>query len=257
MAIKTDSSETPPLGYTTPHLETLRQHFNGREAICIVDPMTDDAAHLCWLAPHLPVRQHWTLGCADRPRMMLMMGALAEWSDSARMEGGCVVLEKGGMDIHVQLVRADVRIMQPFWEAKPDLFTSRAAFGALTDRQLGWVSRMAARTRAACHGAMLPPVTVEWAHPHAEDAAILALYHEKRDEKRPAVLARHFQARGYTTHTADGEHVMDDARNKALVGTLAASARTTVPALILADWIAARETGPGARIGYRDFLALP
>jgi hypothetical protein len=250
----------------------LKQRFATQDHLHVVDLAGATGGHLRTLAPLLPNRQHWTLASKDRSQLMLSVGELAAWADTACMNDGQVILEKGKQNIHIQLAHKDFTAAQVFWDDPPDLFTLRAGLDTAADPVIAWLSRIAAKTQAVLYVPFLPPRSFSWNEPHMEDEAVLKAYNlwclgnAKRlglaGSQITVLLKKHFEARGYDVlEAASMWHLKGEqlALNTENIQRIMRRVRDgdSVPDLILSDWGAARAGAREAWITHHDILAIP
>ncbi|HEX8167575.1 MAG TPA: class I SAM-dependent methyltransferase [Beijerinckiaceae bacterium] len=255
-------------------LARLKASFPGPDEVRVIDLGCGTGSNLRACAPHLPERQAWTLVDHDPALLAAARGRLAGWGDGAEAGPEGLRIRKGGADIAVRFVEADLAGgADTLLAGDPGLVTAAALFDLVSDAWIEAFARRVADAGAVFYTALTYDGAETWTPPHPADRDMLAAFlaHQRRDKglgpaAGPAateILARAFRARGYTVQTAASPWRLgpeDAALVRALAQGTADAVRETgeVPEGIVRDWLEARLSAAAAcAIGHADLLAVP
>lgn len=255
------------------HLETLGGFFTGHSEIRITDLGCGTGSNLRAMASSLPERQRWRLVDHDPALLNEARVALSAWADSVSAEVDGLALRKGAHHIAVMFVCTDLARECERALAEPaNLVTAAALVDLASAAWLDALARALAKHRTPFYTVLAYDGRETWTPPHPSDAAIHAAFlaHQGRDKGfGPAAgpsAAQHliaaFSRAGYRVTTGDSAWVLgpDDApliRQLANGIAQAAGETGSVPAPVIAEWLAARHDGAACAIGHTDLLALP
>lgn len=248
-------------------------HFEGREALRVVDLGCGSGSNLRALAPHLPARQSWRLVDHDPVLLDAARDGLRAWAEAAddRPEGG-LLLGHGGKRIDVDFFAADIsREIDGALAGSVDLVTAAALFDLVSQ---DWMERLgdALAARSIPLLAVLTYNGVEnWRPRSARDAMMRAAFHvhQARDKgfgpaagpEAAATLSRLLTARSYRIVEGASDwrlkHDDEDLVHALVEGVAAACAETgLVDAKAVSSWRAARLRAC-VDIGHTDVFATP
>jgi hypothetical protein len=254
-------------------LARLREGFARREAITVVDLGCGAGSNLRACAAHLPARQAWTLADHNPALLEAARDGLSEWAEAAERFSGGLRLRRGGKDIEVRFLGADLaQGAGPVLDGSPDLVTAAALFDLVSAAWIEGFAAEVARRQAVFYTALTVDGTERWSPPHPADAEVLAAFHahQARDKgfgpaagpRATALLEAAFRAAGYEVQTAPSPWRLG-AESAALVRELAEGTATAagetgqVPEATVRAWLEARLQGAACEIGHRDLLAVP
>jgi hypothetical protein len=247
--------------------------FASLDAVTAVDLGCGTGSNLRACAPHLPARQAWTLVDHDSRLLAAARDRLSAWSDAAEADGDRLRLVKGGAEIAVGFVEADLAHGAGALLAdRTGLVTAAALFDLVSPAWIEAFAGHAAEAGAVFYTALTYDGAERWTPPHPADRDMLAAFlaHQRRDKgfgpsAGPAateILQNTFRAHGYAVHTADSPWRLgseDAALMCALAQGTAAAVRETgeVPDTTVRDWLEARLSATLCEIGHADVLAVP
>jgi SAM-dependent methyltransferase len=254
-------------------LAALQRAFAGRDTLTIVDLGCGTGSNLRATAPFLPRRQHWRLVDHDAALLRAARDRLIAWADSAERSGGDLKLVKGGCDLTVSFVEADLAAGSAIaFGSRPDLVAAAALFDLVSVPWIEEFARRAADGGVTFYTALTYNGAETWHPPHRDDADILAAFHahQARDKGfgpsagpgAPDVLARAFERLGCQVKAGPSPWRLDETE-RALIRELATgvaqAARETgqIAEERIADWLRARLNCASCSIGHTDLLAMP
>lgn len=254
-------------------LAMLRSAFADRDALTVVDLGCGTGSNLRATAPPLPRRQDWRLVDHDAGLLRAARDRLIAWADSAERSGDGLKLSKGGCDLTVSFMQADLAAgSAAALGGRPDLVTAAALFDLVS---LPWAddfARRVAEGNVTFYTALTYNGVETWHPPHRDDADMLAAFHahQARDKGfgpsagpgATDVLARAFEARGYSVKTGPSPWRLGETE-QALIRELAAGAAQAVRETgqvseeRISAWLRTRSEGASCTIGHTDLLATP
>lgn len=241
-----------------PLLDRLRDWCRDRESLRIADLGAGTGSNLRYLAPRLPVPQHWTL--VDHDPDLLALASVPASVPPTTLRTVCADLGEWVLAT-----------------TAPELVTASALLDLVSRHWLDRLVRGCLHHRAAALLVLSYDGDVSWTAPDPEDAFVRAAVneHQARDKGlgaalgplAPVVAADRFRAAGYRVWTEPSPWQID-ASALALAEPLvagwveAAAEQRPEAAVRIRDWGARRledlRTGRTTlRVGHRDLLALP
>ena len=241
-----------------PLLDRLRDWCRDQESLHIVDLGAGAGSNLRYLAPRLPVQQHWTL--VDHDPDLLALAVAPTGTAPATLRTVCADLEQWALA-----------------DAEPELVTASALLDLVSGRWLDRLVQDCARHRAAALMALSYDGEVSWTVSDPQDALVQAAVnaHQGRDKGLGAALgplasaeaAKRFRAAGYRVWTDPSPWHLDAtalALAEPLIAGWVEAAIEQVPEAYVGirDWGARRLGNLGSgrtqlRVGHQDLLALP
>jgi len=249
----------------------LAGHFASRPSTTILDLGCGTGSNLRATAPLLGTEQHWTLVDHDEALLEAAVVRLCAWAGTAERRGAELALSKGGKQILVRFLCADLwRDLEGVFATSADLVTASALFDLASADFIAAIAAEVARGQACFYTVLTYNGMQRWTPKHETDAAMASAFraHQVGDKgfgaaagpMAPTLLAAAFDAAGYLVSDADSGWRLE-AGDEALIGELvagfAAAVRETklVPEPKIADWLKVKRTG--ALVGHTDTLALP
>ncbi|MBB3770476.1 SAM-dependent methyltransferase [Angulomicrobium tetraedrale] len=251
----------------------VRQYFNSRSSLTVVDLGCGTGSNLRALSPSLPPGQRWHLIDGDRDLLLAARQCLTDWADRARPSGSGLALEKDGRRIEVRFECANLTVRSlDFGADGADLVTAAALFDLVSRAWLKRLMAALAGRRVPLYGVLSYDGVADWQPASPIDTAVTAAFnrHQRGDKGfGPALgpaagptLMRLAPRHGYAAWAGDSPWRLTH-ENASLIAALAngmaAAAGEIEPARQAAftAWAEAQATAEAVTIGHQDVFAHP
>jgi SAM-dependent methyltransferase len=253
----------------------LAARFDRPNPVRVVDLGSGTGSNVRGTCSALGPDQHWTLVDYDPILLAAARSRLADWSDTAVVDGRDLALTSTGRSLRVGFRRADLAAGgYADVIAGADLVTAAALFDLVSIASIERLAEAVTRNGQAFYTVLTYDGHARWTPAHAADDAIREAFnaHQKTDKGfGPAAgpggtsaLAKAFYARGYRVLRGTSPWVVDarygplrDELDKGFVGAAVESGR--VDRATANAWLGRRLGQPDAvsLIGHEDLLAVP
>jgi SAM-dependent methyltransferase len=255
-------------------LAAVRQYFESRQTLRIVDLGCGTGANLRAFAATLPVSQHWRLVDDDTALLAAARTELRAWAADHSEAEDRLELKQFGRHLEIAFEKTNLAIgVEGIFEPTPGLATATAFFDLVSPAWIAGFCRALAAGGLPLYAVLTYDGSEKWTPPHAADAAVLAAFHSHQGRDKgfgpaagphaAALLRENLQQAGYEIVSGASPWLLDAATDPGLIaalveGTASAVAETgLVPEADRLAWRSARLAAHNCAIGHVDLFAWP
>ncbi len=251
--------------------DALSARFALRDEVTVTDIGCGTGSNLRGTADLLPEVQAWRLVDYDEGLLEAARTELSAWADSAREDGGGLILQRGRRKITVSFRQADLSAnLDEALGSASDLVTAAAFFDLASEAFIRKVAQVVAARRAVFYTVLTYNGIMRWQPHHPLDGAITSTFHRHQLTDKgfgvaagpiaPMHLSDQFQMAGYSVQDGDSSWQLGQ-HDQALIDELQAGHAAAVAEVgeveegALKSWALRKLSG--ILIGHTDTLAMP